>query len=93
MRVRTHVTRACLPGAVSACPAPREGLRARPTPRTTLAGQIDRFFLLLPGRPLHETRGLFDSAFFLPVFLKIWLWKESACGENLSIITITCGGR
>jgi hypothetical protein len=37
--------------------------------------------------------GLFGSAFFLPAFLKIWLCGESGCEKNLSIITITCGGR
>jgi hypothetical protein len=31
--------------------------------------------------------------FFLPLFLKIWLQKESSCGENLSIMRIMCGGR
>jgi hypothetical protein len=30
---------------------------------------------------------------FLPAFLRIWLWREFSCGENLSIIGIMCGER
>jgi hypothetical protein len=41
---------------------------------------------------LDYTKGLFGSAFFWPAFLKIWLWRESGCGKNLSIVWIMCGG-
>jgi hypothetical protein len=32
-------------------------------------------------------------SFFRWAFQRIWLWIEFGCGENLSIMKITCGGR
>jgi hypothetical protein len=37
--------------------------------------------------------GLFGLVFFWPAFLRIWLWRESSCGESLSIVGIMCRGR
>jgi hypothetical protein len=45
-----------------------------------------------PDQTRPHNMGLFGSAFFWPAFLRIWLWRESGCGKNLSIVWITCRG-
>jgi hypothetical protein len=58
--------------------------------RGFFASRLHRTAFLLAYLESNRSKvgGLFGSA-----FLRIWLWGESGCVENVSIIRITCGGR